>query len=285
MALPIRAARLLALAIAIGWSVTNTWYRITDWSLADMDAYWNAALRVREGALLYPPLADPSAPDVYRYAPWFAWAWVPLTYLPKALVSVAWSAILLAATAAALRPFMRATAISIAAGTLIGSLLIWGASVGNVQPLLIAMLVNGIDRRSGPLWIGVAASLKLVPILYALLYVGRGEWRRALLALLVAALLMSPLVVTPLTFYPLGSEDTPSPLLALSPWLYGAALLGMAAVTLRLASKGSTFSRLSAAGAVLAATPRISILDLTHLAVGAGGRSPDRSPESVRPVH
>lgn len=279
-----RAARLVALAIVIGWSVTNAWYRISDWSMSDMDAYWNAALRVREGALLYPPLSDPSAADVYRYAPWFAWAWVPLTYLPKAVVSVTWSVVLVAATAAALRPFMHRTAGSVAAASLIGSLLIWGTSVGNVQPLLIAALVHGIDRRTGPLWIGMAASLKAVPILYALVYLGRGEWRRALVALLVAALLASPLLVTPLTFYPVGSGDAPSPLLAISPWLFGASMVGMAALTIRLASNRSAFSRLSAAGTVLAALPRISLFDLTHLAVGARGRSLDPSAESARPV-
>ena len=276
-----RAARLVALAIVIGWSVTNAWYRITDWSMADMDAYWNAALRLREGGLLYPPLADPSAADVFRYAPWFAWAWVPLTFLPKALVSVGWSTLLLAATTVALRPLMHRTAGSVAAASLIGSLLIWGTSIGNVQPLLIAALVYGIDRRSGPLWIGVAASLKAVPILYILLYVGRGEWRRALLTLLVAALLVSPLLVTPLTFYPVGAGDAPSPLLGLSPILFGASVLGMIGLTIKLAAKGSAYTRLTAAGTVLTALTRITILDLTHLAVGVGPLSSKSDAASV----
>jgi hypothetical protein len=271
-----RVVRLVALAIVIGWSVSNAWYRITDWSLSDMDAYWNAALRMREGALLFPPLADPSAADVYRYAPWFAWAWVPLTYLPKALVATGWSLVLIAATVAALRPLMRLTAASIGTAALIGSMLIWACSVGNVQPLLVAALVHGIDRRSGPLWIGIAASLKAVPILYILLYLGRREWRRVFATLVVAAILTAPLLITPLRYYPAGPGDSPGPLWALHPILMAAGLALLAAATIRLAAQRSSYSRLLAAGTVLAALPRITLMDLSHLAVGIVRAGPER---------
>jgi hypothetical protein len=283
LAFVIRAARMIALAIVIGWSVSNAWYRITDWSLSDMDAYWNAALRLREGALLYPPLADPSAADVYRYAPWFAWAWVPLTYLPKAFVAIGWSAVLIAATVAALRPLMRPSAASIGAAALIGSMLIWATSVGNVQPLMIAMLVHGIERRSGPIWIGIAASLKAVPILYLLLYLGRREWSRVVATLLVTALLTAPLLITPLQYYPASPGDSPGPLWALHPFLLGAGLTLLAALTIRLASQRSSYSRLLAAGTLLAALPRISLLDLSHLAVGVPGPRSDHAPPAHRP--
>jgi hypothetical protein len=279
LAFPIRAARLLALAIVIGWSVSNAWYRITDWSLSDMDAYWNAALRVREGALLYRPLADPSAADVYRYAPWFAWAWIPLTYLPRALVATGWSVILIVATVVALRPLMRPTAASIGTAALIGSMLVWAASVGNVQPLMVAVLVHGLDRRSGPLWVGIAASLKAVPIVYVLLYLGRREWSRVFATLAVAGLLAAPLLITPLGNYPAGPGDAQGPLWALHPILLGAALALLAALTIRLASQRSDYSRLLAAITLLAALPRITLIDLSHLAVGiapAGSQRPPR---------
>lgn len=274
----IRAARLLALAIVVGWSVTNAWYRISDWSLSDMDAYWNAALRVREGALLYPPLADPSAADVYRYAPWFAWAWVPLTYLPRALVATGWSVILVGATVSALRPLMRPTAASIGTAALIGSMLIWAASVGNVQPLMVATLVHGIDRRSGPLWVGIAASLKAVPIVYVLIYLGRREWSRVVATLAVAALLAAPLLITPLGNYPAGPGDSQGPLWALHPILLGAVLALLAAFTIRLASQGSSHARLLAASTLLAALPRITLIDLSHLAVAIPRPRPSKEP-------
>jgi hypothetical protein len=277
LAFPIRAARTLALAIVIGWSVSNAWYRITDWSMSDMDAYWNAALRLREGALLYPPLADPSAADVYRYAPWFAWAWVPLTYLPKVLVVIGWSGVLIAATAAALRPLMRATAASIGAAALIGSMLIWAISIGNVQPLIVAMLVHGIERRSGPIWVGIAASLKAVPILYALIYLGRREWGRFLATIAVAAVLAAPLLITPLANYPAGPGDSQGPLWALHPILVGAGLALLAAATIRLASQRSSYSRLLGAVTLLAALPRITLLDLSHLVVGVPWPQPSKA--------
>jgi hypothetical protein len=264
----VRGARLVALAVVIGWSISNVAFHVAAWNLADMDAYWNAALRLREGQPLYPALADSSAADVYRYAPWFAWAWVPLTFLPKLAVGIGWSAILLAATAWALRPLMRPDLTSLAALMLLGSFLVWAASVGNVQPLLIGGLVHGLERRSGPVWVGVVASLKAVPILYALIYVGRGEWVRAATSLVVAALLAVPFLLYDLSRYPAGSGDAPSPLIAISPLLFGAAVVALAGVTLWLARRGSGLDRWAASVTVLAALPRITLLDLPQLLVG-----------------
>ena len=47
---------------------------------------------------------------------------------------------------------------------------------------MIAPLAWFIGGRSGPLWVGIAASLKIFPILYVLTYLGRGQWVRALVA-------------------------------------------------------------------------------------------------------
>jgi hypothetical protein len=271
-----RGARLVVLAIVIGWSISNIAFHVATWSLSDMDAYWNAANRLREGAPLFPALTDPSAADVYRYSPWFAAAWVPLTFLPKAVVGVAWSLGLLTATAAALWPLRRGGLTSLAVAFLLGSFLIWAASVGNVQPLLVAALVHGLERRSGPLWVGITASLKAVPILYALVYVGRREWARAGAALLITGLLAAPFLVVNLSNYPAGSGDAPSPLLAISPVLYAAAVAALMAGTIWLASRDSAYDRLAAATAVLAALPRITLLDLPQLLIGVRPERPDR---------
>jgi hypothetical protein len=268
----VRAARVIVLAIVIGWSISNVAFHVASWSLSDMDAYWNAALRLREGQPLFPVLTDPSADDVYRYSPWFAAAWVPLTFVPKAVVGIAWSTALLVATAVALWPLRRGGMASVAVACLLGSFLIWGASVGNVQPLLVAALVHGLGRRSGPVWIAIAASLKAVPILYALEYVGRREWRQAGLTALVTILLVAPFLLVDLTSYPAGSGDAPSPLLAISPFLWTGVVAALASGTILLAARRSAFDRLAASTTVLAALPRITLLDLPQLLVGLSHR-------------
>lgn len=57
---------------------------------SDVAAYWGAAERIRAGEPLY-VAGVANASDLYRYAPWFAYAWVPLTYLPSDIVTSAWS--------------------------------------------------------------------------------------------------------------------------------------------------------------------------------------------------
>ena len=70
----------------------------THWGFEDVEAYWQAALRLREGQPLYPVGIDPDSYAVFRYTPWFAWLWVPLTYLDRTVVEWAWAAALAAAS-------------------------------------------------------------------------------------------------------------------------------------------------------------------------------------------
>ena len=263
-----RSARILALALVIGWSLANGIQRVGHWWLSDMDAYWNAGLRLRDGLPLYPSVTDPGAADVYRYSPWFAWLWVPLTFLPKAAIGWSWSAILLLASAMAIGPlFARRTAATAATGFLLGSLLLWSASSGNVQPLLIATLAWGVDRGSGPLWVGLAASMKVFPIAYALVYAGRGEWRRAIAALLIAGALWVPALVAGVAHYPVQAADSPNPLAAL-PWVADVAVLVLLAFLTYRAARGR-YGWLVAAGLILASAARLSLIDLTHLVIPA----------------
>ena len=103
MTLP-RLARTVALAVIIAIGIFNVWMAVTNWTLSDAGAYWQAALRLREGGDLYPALASVDASEVYRYAPWFAWLAVPWTLLPMGLAGALWSAVLLGASAIALAP-------------------------------------------------------------------------------------------------------------------------------------------------------------------------------------
>lgn len=269
-----RIARLVAVAIVIGWSVANVIQRAGDWSLSDMDAYWNAAMRLREGDLLYPPVPDPAAVDIYKYAPWFAWLWVPFTFVPKVVVGVAWSAILVASSIVATVPLLRhRTLTGVAAASLIGSVLIWSAASGNVQPLLVAALVWAVERRSGPLWIGAAASLKIFPLIYAVVYVGRRQYGRAFAAAAVAGMLWLPILLYDLRAYQGGFADSPSPFLAIHPVVFAALALAAAVFALRAAR--TRYAWLAAAVAVFVSLPRVSLIDLSHMAVGAVKPDPD----------
>jgi hypothetical protein len=273
---PARVARLVALAIVIGWSVANAIQRIGDWSLSDMDAYSSAAMRLREGLPLYPVASDAGAADVFRYAPWFAWAWVPLTYVPRAAVAFGWSALLVAATAVAIWPLVvRRTLPAIGAAALFGSILLWCAASGNVHPLLVAVLVLGVDRHSGPVWIGIASSLKIFPLGFALVYAGRREWSRAIVAACVAALLWLPALAYGLSEYQTSFLDSPNPLLLVNAVAYGVVVVVVALATVALAR--TRFGWLLAAVTVVSAIPRLSLIELSYLVVGAPSRHSHRT--------
>jgi hypothetical protein len=267
--------RIVALAICIGFGLAFVIANVRSWELEDSEAYWNAALRLRAGGPLYVPV-DPGADELiaYRYAPWFAWIWIPLTYLPKGIVQVGWSAVLLASVGFALLPILRVRSVAaVCLAALLGGLLIRTASTGNVHALLVAALVVGVPRRSGPIWIGIAASLKFAPILYALVYVGRREWRRAGVALVVAAVLLAPALLQDLGAYPTDPGDSLS-LLSLAgpiPW----ALLALVCAAVAVAVARGRHAWAAASVAVLAAVPRLQLYDATYLLVGLGRRRDD----------
>jgi hypothetical protein len=259
-------ARLLALAFCVGIGIALVWANITSWDLEDMDAYWNAAQRLRDGSPLYPAVGDPGAADVFRYSPWFAWLWVPLTHVHKSAVQIGWSGILIASLMLALVPVLRHRSLAaVCLATLLGGFLFKTASTGNVHTLLVAALVHGVTRRSGPVWIGVAASLKVVPIVYALVYAARGEWRRAALSVAVGALLSAPILAYDLVNYPITEAGSFSLLSMGGPifWLAGAAL-ATAAVLLLARSR---FAWCAASVGALAALPRLQLYDATYLLV------------------
>jgi hypothetical protein len=75
--------RLVERAVALGVAIGLIAFMFTrSFNLTDGDAYWNAAMRLRDGLPLYPLIENQDLPTTYRYAPWLAWLWVPVTYLP-----------------------------------------------------------------------------------------------------------------------------------------------------------------------------------------------------------
>ena len=196
------------------YAAANVVAALQNWTFQDFDAYWMAALRLRGGQDLYPLLVNPDLGSTYRYAPWFAYLWVPFTYLPRAAVELAWAVVLVAATVAALVPLVRTrTRAAICAAALLGTFLFWTAAYGNVQPLLVAGLVWLVPTRAGSAMIGVAASLKAFPILFVAAFLRRGQWRQAILAIAVCAVLTLPMLAFDLSHYPLepGKRFWPGP--------------------------------------------------------------------------
>jgi glycosyl transferase family 87 len=263
--LVIRAGRIVALAVIIGIGFNHVYWSVVDWHLKDMNAYWDAGMRLRLGQELYPPVTDVLASEVYRYSPWFAWLWTPLTFLPRVAVNVAWSAALLAASAAAVWPMARRGAWVGVAFFL--PILIGISAGGNVHALLIAALVLGVERRSGPVWIAIAASLKLFPILFVLTYLGRRQWASAAATVLLTALLLAPYLLFDLTNYvtsPGGAE-----LLWNVPVVYGAAVAAAIGASLWLAR--GRFGWLASSATVVLALPRSFLYDVTWVMVGTTG--------------
>lgn len=254
-----RLPRLFVTALIVGVGLSQIILAVGDWHLRDADAYWNAAVRLRAGEPLYPPLTNPEASEVYRYAPWFAWLWVPLTYLPHELVRVLWSMVLLGASAAALIPLARAQAWLLV--MFFGFILVSISAPGNVQPLLVASLVWGLERRSGPLWVALATSLKVVPILFAVTYLGRREWKRAAFAAGITALMVAPMLAYDLSNYP-ASAGRAAGLIAI-PVLYAAVVAAGILVSLR--ASRSRFAWLASAATVTVAVPRFFVYDLSFL--------------------
>lgn len=256
---PSRIPRLLVTALVVGLGISQLILTVGDWHLSDAAAYWEAAHRLRDGQPLYPPLADTEASEVYRYAPWFAWAWVPLSLLPRETAYVAWSLILLAASGAALVPLVQRRAWLLVA--FFFPILVGISGIGNVQPLIVAALVLGVERRSGPLWVGVAASLKAVPLLFAVTYAGRGEWWRAAAAVMVTFLLVAPMLLYDLSHYPTGANA--AAMLISVPVAYAIVVAAGILISLRLAR--GPFGWLASSTTVALALPRFFVYDVTFV--------------------
>jgi hypothetical protein len=224
-----RLARNVALAVVVAWLIYTLASWFLAWNPADAGAYYDAAQRLRDGQPLYPAV-NPEAHEVYRYAPWFAFAWIPVTAIPRDLALHAWSLLMLAVSVVAVWPLLRRpTWASVILAGLCAQVLIETAMFGNAHPLVVAMLSLTITRRSGPFWVGVATSLKLVPLLFAGVWLVRGEWRKALVATVTAVVLWLPALAFDLSHY-VGSPGTGLlSLYAISPWAWAAAAVASAA--------------------------------------------------------
>ena len=201
----VRWSRWVVLGVLVAMAASHLRWMIADWNLHDARYYYDAAVHLRHGENLY-VVGDPRS--TFRYPPWFAAAWIPLTFLPKEAAVIAWSVAMLVASAWAIWPLIRqGTPAALLAALLFGELLFAISSIGNVQPLMVGLLLWGIPRRSGPFWIALAASLKVTPLAFVLVYVARREWWRAGLAAGLTLVFVAPMFLyeIPANVFSVGS--------------------------------------------------------------------------------
>lgn len=267
-----RAARLIAITAAVLGVIVLIGAAFSSNVQPDADAYWHAALRLRDGGALYGgPRGDET--EIYRYAPWFAFAWVPLTYLGQDAAYVVWRGILLVSTLLAIWPLIRhPSPAAITLAVLMGGLLVSNLPAANVTPLIVGVLVVGIRSRAGPVLLGLAASLKLFPLVLAAGYLAERRWMAALVATGVTAGLWLSLLAFDLPLYlQIGSPTFyigGISLLAVSFFLWLPIAVAAACIVIGLALRGSRWTWLAAGAAIPLAVPRVWLPDAAYVLIG-----------------
>lgn len=273
----VRWSQRLAIGLLFAFALANLWLQMGNWGFEDVGAYWEAAFRLRDGLPLYGGPGHPDSYRVFRYAPWFAYLWVPLTYLPRQAAEIIWATGLGAASLAVLWALVRLrTAATLALALVLVPWFLSLVQVGNVQPLVVAMLAFGISRRSGPLWIALAASIKAVPILYLLIYAARREWARIGIALAATALLVLPVLLTGATGYTTDPGRSFSLYYYVSPVAWAVAGAAATALAAWLAWRRSPFVWVATSVAVMLVAPRAHPTYATFLVVGLLSGARDR---------
>lgn len=260
----VRISRPAVMAFALAFTVSNVVFIVGGDKFAwDVNAYWDAAVRLRAGQELYIPHADVGAPEVYRYAPWFAWLWVPLTYLPQDAVRTTWCVMMLGCSTFAVWPMLRTrTEAGLVVTLLAWPMMAYVSIGGNVHAAMVLALVYGVQTRWGPIAIALAASLKAVPLVLALVYLGRRDWGRFAVTVGLTALLVAPMLWYGIEDY--TTDPGGATLLTGWAWIGG---VGVACLATLYFAQGR-FAWLAGASAATIAFPRWFIYDASVLLVG-----------------
>ena len=239
----------------------------------DADAYWLAAQRLREGAPLYGgPRGDET--QIYRYAPWFAFAWVPLTYFGKETAFLLWRLTLVVSIVVAVWPLLqRPSRASITLAVLLGGLLLSNLPAANATPLIVAMLVAGFRTNVGPVLLGLAGSLKLFPLVLVAGYLAERRWLAAAVSIGVASMLwLNILAFDVLVYTQIGGPSFyvgGVSLFGVSPLIWVAVSGAIGLIVVRLVVVRSPWAWLAVSASIPAAVPRVWLPDVAYILVGA----------------
>ena len=265
-----RLATIVVLALLVGIGVNHIVWAVAQWPLGDLQIYLAAAERLRAGEPLY-LATDPY--NTYWYAPWFAVAMIPMTWLPVGVVSVLWSAFLVGCTfAVGLVLWRMGTPASRLMAVLAVPALFAVSAGGNVQAPIVLALLAGLHHRSGPVWVALAASLKFTPILFTLVYVARREWAKAGWSVVLTGLLLLPSFVMGLSLNRVSSWEGAAP--SILAWGLPVYLAAVGACCV-LAVAVPRYSALAAAAGAVLALPRLFVYDVTLVAAGAAAPEPE----------
>jgi hypothetical protein len=273
--------RVLRLAAVLGvlLGVETTVLHATTDPLADLHAYYDAGARLNDGQPLYEQAASTDDPSFYRYPPLLAIAFRPLALLPFEAAAAIWMAILVAAVVATFWRLGPTEPVLLVAGWLALPFM-WALTVGQAQILVTALLAFG-----APWAVAIAANLKLFPLLVAVYWVARREWRPLwLLAAWMIGLIALQLVLEPagtvaylgfLSVDQVGDVNSISPF-EISPILWVILVIACLIVAIRLAP--TRYGWAAAVTLAVFATPRLLAYQLSTLLAGLGGpgRGPNR---------
>lgn len=265
--------RLIGVAIVVGIPLSQVIIKIADFNPADMASYlWAGEAWASTGNPYSQAPVIVDGNPIYRYAPWFALPWIGLSVLPSQLVELVWVLAMVTCAILAVIPLFRAYGVRAfpLGGFFLGWLIAIGLN-GNVQPALVALLAWGVGRRWGPLAIAIAASLKAVPILYVIVYAGRGEWRKVAWTVALTVPLVAPMLLFDIPAISTAAGESYS-LYGISPLLWAVAA-AVGSVTAFLLAR-TRWAWLSAGVAVLLALPRAFVYDITFLLPGLSERRP-----------
>jgi hypothetical protein len=243
---------LVALALVAGVGISQVLLALADWRLDDWAIYRAAADRILAGEPLY---SGGDALHAYRYAPWLAYLAIPFS-------GPVWSALMLLGSGLALVPLARRREPE--AWLLLAvfaPILFYLSSSGNVQGPMLAALVWGLPSRWAFLAVGLAASLKVTPVLFALVLVAERRWWQAAGAVAVAGLLWLPILwmgASPATFDSGAARLLPVP-------VWGLVAAGSVGVAAWLAYRRSPLTALGAGVAAVLSLPRLFLYDVTLL--------------------
>jgi Glycosyltransferase family 87 len=243
--------------------------------LADVRAYYDAGARLNAGQPLYVQTATTDDPGFYRYPPLLAIAFRPLALLPYETAALIWEAFLIVLFVATLvRLGLHNRWTWIVTGWLAAPIA-WSLAIGQAQVAVTFLVALG-----SPWAVALAGNLKVLPIIIAIYWIGRRDWRAIrrliawLLALAAVQLVLEPAgTIAFISFTELGQVGNVQnrSLYGFSPILWAAFVVGLLAIALRFAPSRAGWA-LAVSASVLV-SPRLLMYQLSTLQ--GAGRSPD----------